>query len=293
MVIGAALVMTSSLAGRAGLQARASEQRGGAAADGRSSATAVAGSQQVGSRFHEPDPIDFNDHDGFVRIFDGSTLKDWDGNPAFWRVENGAIVGESTRERPAKHQEYISYHGGDLAMVRDFDLKLEIKVEAGGGGGIQYRSQVGLPWRPGSSQPADPTMNLKWMMTGPQADFWYPVGPKQFEYTGQFYSENTPAGIVAWRGEVVNATPDKAPRLIADIDSRAALGGYVRINDWNQYLIVARGGTFLHILNGRLMSALIDDDPASPHNRAGLIGFEIEGTPCKVSIRDVWLKKLR
>jgi hypothetical protein len=27
----------------------------------------------------------------FVPIFDGETLKVWDGDPAYWRVENGAI----------------------------------------------------------------------------------------------------------------------------------------------------------------------------------------------------------
>ena len=38
------------------------------------------------SRFKEPDPIDFGGHAGFVQIFDGATLKGWDGNPAVWRV---------------------------------------------------------------------------------------------------------------------------------------------------------------------------------------------------------------
>ena len=94
------------------------------------------------SRFHEPDPLDFNGHSGFVQIFDGSTLNHWDGDPAIWRVENGAIVGESTKEHP-RHNSYISYHGEE---AKDFDLKLEIKVENGGGSGIQYRSSVGLPW---------------------------------------------------------------------------------------------------------------------------------------------------
>ena len=64
------------------------------------------------------------------------------------------------------------------------------------------------------------------------------------------------------------------------------------LNDWNEFLIMARGGTFIHIINGQLMSVLVDDDPASSNNKPGLIGFEIEGAPCKVSIRNVWLKKL-
>ena len=242
-----------------------------------------------GSRFKEPDPIEFGEHAGFVQIFDGATLKGWDGNPAVWRVENGILVGESTREKPSGNS-YISYHGNDGGVSKDFDLKLEIKVEDGGGSGIQYRSQVGLPWL--RTRPGDPPINLNWMMTGPQADFWYPVNPRNFAWTGQFYSENTDAGIIAWRGQVVNAAAGRSPRLVGNIADRSALGGFVRINDWNQYLIMARGGTFIHIINGQLMAVLIDDDPASSNNKAGLIGFEIEGVPCKVSIRDVWLKRL-
>ena len=67
------------------------------------------------------------------------------------------------------------------------------------------------------------------MMTGPQADFWFPVRPSSFVYTGQFYSENTPMGILAWRGQVVEKAPGQAQRLMGNIGARSALGGYVRI----------------------------------------------------------------
>ncbi len=236
--------------------------------------------------FREPDPLDFNEHTGFTQIFDGTTLKDWDGDPNIWRVENGAIVGESTKEKPVGNS-YISYHG---IIAKDLDLKLEIKVENGGGSGIQYRSQTGLPWR--RARPGDPPLNLNWMMTGPQADFWFPVNPHVFVYNGQFYSENTPLGILAWRGQVVQSMPGHAQRLVGNIGDRTALGGYIKINDWNQYLVMARGGTFIHIINGQLMAVYIDDDASSSNNKQGMIGIEIEGTPCKVSVRNIWLKKL-
>src|ERR1700751_3681446 len=212
-------------------------------------------------RFHEPDPLDFNDHTGFVQIFDGETLKNWDGDPQTWRVEDGAIVGESTTEKP-RNNTYISYHGTES---KDFDLQLEIKVERGGGSGIQYRSSVGNPWlRP---RPGEPPPNLAWMMTGPQADFWDPVSPRAFAYSGQFYSENTDLGILAWRGQVTQSVPGtKNARLLGNIGSRDGLGGYVKINDWNQYEIIARGGVFLHIINGQLMAVYIDDDPNSSNN---------------------------
>ena len=75
--------------------------------------------------FLEPDPMDFADHTSYTQIFDGKTLTDWDGMPGVWKVEDGAIVGESTADHNAGNS-FIVYHG---AEAKDFDLKLEIKAE--------------------------------------------------------------------------------------------------------------------------------------------------------------------
>src|SRR5215471_16649955 len=112
----------------------------------------TGGRDAQGARFREPDPLDFEDHAGYASIFDGTSWKNWVGNPAIWRVESGAIVGESTLERPTGNS-YISYHG---ATAKDFDLKLEIKVENGGGSGIQYRSHTGLPENTNAGRAAGP-----------------------------------------------------------------------------------------------------------------------------------------
>ncbi len=235
--------------------------------------------------FTEPAPFDFNDHTGYVSLFDGVSLKGWDGNPKFWRVENGAIVGESTPTNPSGNN-YIVYR--DL-VARDFTLKFEIKVEGDGGSGIQYRSQTGLPWlaniAPAVTVNVGP-VNLTWMMTGPQADFW----PSRV-YTGQFYSENTPMRILAWRGQVVEGFGARSKALVGTIADRAALGTVVKANDWNQYVVIARGGTFVHVVNGQLMAVMIDDDPASSNNQPGKFGIEIEATT-KVSVRNMWVKKI-
>jgi hypothetical protein len=235
--------------------------------------------------FTEPSPVDFGDHQGYVSLFDGKSLKGWDGNPKFWRVEGGAIVGESTPANPSGNS-YIVYRG---LVAKDFTLKFEIKIEGDGGSGIQYRSKTGLPWL--AKIPANVTanvgpVNLEWMMTGPQADFW----PSEV-YTGQFYSENTPMRILAWRGQVVEGFGTASKRLMGTIADRRALGALVHMNDWNQYTVIARGGTFLHILNGQLMAVMIDDDPASSNNQPGMFGIEIEATT-KVSVRNMWVKKL-
>jgi len=241
--------------------------------------------------FIEPDPIDFADHTGYTSLFDGKTLTGWDGQPGLWKVENGAIVAETTPEMFPPHafpNTFLIYRGVE---ARDFDLKLEIKVEKGGGSGIQYRSSAGLPpgQAPGQSSPGrDP----RWAMTGPQADFWYPVNAQATQYSGQLYSQNTTRGIIAWRGQVVESREGKIPQLVGTIGDRGKLGAFVKDGAWNQYTIIARGGLILHILNGQLMAVLVDDDPASSNNVSGLFGLQIEGVPCKVSFRNLWLRKI-
>ena len=80
-------------------------------------------------------------------------------------------------------------------------------------------------------------------------------------------------------------------RLMGTIGDRRALNDLVRKNDWNQYTVIARGGTFIHILNGQLMAVMVDDDMKDVNNRSGFFGIEIEATT-KVSVRNIWLKKL-
>jgi hypothetical protein len=246
---------------------------------------------QVNGAYPEPAALDFADHTGFTSIFNGRDLTGWDGRPGVWSVENpgpqGILIGESSKEKNAGNTFLVLKN----VTAHDFDLKLEIKVERGGGSGIQYRSSLGIP--PGrTASKGEPPLDPRWVMIGPQADFWWPTDAKHKQYTGQLYSQNTGRGIIAWRGQVVSSLAAKAPQIVGTIGERAQLGTVVKDEQWNQYEIIARGGTILHILNGQLMAVLIDDDPASSNNVAGLFGLQIEGIPSKVSFRNLWLRKL-
>lgn len=97
--------------------------------------------------------------------------------------------------------------------------------------------------------------------------------------------------ILAWRGQVVEGFSDKCKRLMGTIASSETLAKLVKPNDWNQYTVIARGGMFLHIVNGQLMSVMIDDDPKSSNNQEGYFGIEIEAIT-KVSVRNIWVEKL-
>ena len=105
-----------------------------------------------GPKFRDPAPYDIDEHTGYKQIFDGKTFNGWDADPTIWRIENGIMVGE-TIEGKSLGNNYIVYRG---EKTRDFDLKLQMKIEKGGGGGIQYRSVTGVPWtrpQPPASRP--------------------------------------------------------------------------------------------------------------------------------------------
>src|SRR5437016_4840692 len=92
--------------------------------------------------------------------------------------------------------------------------------------------------------------------------------------------------------QVTQALPGQTNRLLATIGDKQALGGYVKVNEWNDYEIIARGGVMMHIMNGQLMAVFIDDNKDSVNNQPGLIGFEIESEPCEISVRDIWLRRV-
>ena len=236
--------------------------------------------------FREPDPRAFADHSGYAQIFNGKNLDGWDGDPSIWHVQGGDIVGVH-KAGTNLNNTYLVYRG---VKAKNFDLKLEIMDSGAGGSGVQYRSVTGKPWVRGM-RPGAPKPNLNWMMTGPQADFWPGPGFSS-NFSGQLYIENSPFGILAWRGQVVHVLPGRAPRLVGTIGDRTALGAHVNTNGWNQYLIMARGGTLIQVLNGQLTAVVVDDDASDVVNEPGYIGIEIESQPVTVSVRDVWLKKM-
>src|SRR5450755_2089660 len=178
-----------------------------------------------GGGFTQPDPIDFNDHEGWTQIFDGKTLNGWDGPPDVWHVEDGSIIGVSSNDHPSGTTNII-WRGGE---VGNFMLKVEMKLEGtGANGGIQYRS-LNVP--PSAMQLQQPLAKkfAKWNMQGYQADFDY--GNK---YTGQLYEQSSPRGIVAWRGQMVETDPGKKPRLLGTLGTSDDLKSFIKIGDWNQ-----------------------------------------------------------
>jgi len=222
----------------------------------------------AGGRGPGIEALAIDDHTGFEAIFDGKTLKGWDGDPEAWRVEDGAIVGQSTMEKPLKANTFLIYRD---SQPGDFELKLDYRINSTNSG-VQYRSaelpEVG-----------------RWTLKGYQADIDF-----DNRFTGQLYEERG-RGFMAMRGQMTHITPGKK-RVIANLRGGDELKTAIRNNEWNTLHIIARGNRLTHILNGHLMAEAVDDDSAG-RAMSGLIGFQMHtGPPMKVEYRNIWLKTL-
>ena len=226
-----------------------------------------------------PSPLDLADRTGFEAIFDGKSLNNWEGDTAFWKVENGTIVGESTAANPVKENTFLIWRGAEPA---DFELQVDLRMNAGNSG-IQVRSAH----LPAGTKSGDRDVQGKWVMRGYQADF-----DAENVYTGMWYEERA-RGFLARRGTATYIPAGGGPREIGNLERSAAdLKGIIKQGDWNHVHVIARGSTLINIVNGHVTAVVVDDDLK---NRAvkGLIGFQIHtGPPMKVEFRNVYLKKL-
>src|SRR4029453_4246709 len=93
----------------------------------------------------------YDDYTGFTKIFDEKTFTNWNGEMDVWSIADGLLHAD-TAKTPGQHH---LHYTGPGAVMRDFTLKVEVKLSAAGAnGGIQYRSRLLHPAHGGSV--ADP-----------------------------------------------------------------------------------------------------------------------------------------
>ena len=78
-----------------------------------------------------------DDEAGFTSLFDGKTLKGWEGNLKMFRVEDGAIVAGTMKDR-IPNNEFLCTE----RQYSNFELRLQTKLAGkGANAGIQIRSK--------------------------------------------------------------------------------------------------------------------------------------------------------
>jgi hypothetical protein len=210
-----------------------------------------------------------NDETGFEQIFDGKTLNGWEGDPKYWRVENGGLVGEVTPETLLKQNSFIIWRGG---TTRDFELKVEYRVSTKGNSGINYRS---VPWT-----------NSPFALRGYQSDI-----DGANKYTGQNYEEKGRT-FLALRGDISRVDADGKSRVLGSVGDKDVLAAFIKNEDWNEVHLIVRGNMMTHMVNGHVMSVVVDDD-AERRKFDGLLGVQVHvGPPMKIEYRNFRLKRL-
>ena len=208
------------------------------------------------------------DDEGFASIFNGKDLTGWDGDPRLWSVQDGAIVGETTAEKPARGNTFCVWRDGKL---KNFALKVRFRIR-NGNSGVQYRSQEAQKWR----------------IAGYQAEVENRPGKVGFLY------HERGRGWLPRVGQFMLIDADGKKQvvgLVADVN-QLIKEGYYKDKDWNEYTITCRGNHVVQVLNGRQTIELIDRDEKR-RCMEGVLALQIHaGPPMRVEFKDIRLKQL-
>lgn len=197
-------------------------------------------------------------------LFDGKTLTGWSGITSNWRVEDGAITGESVADAPLKNNTFLVYE----KPVSNFELTCEFKI-TGGNSGIQYRSKL--------------IDKEKFIVGGYQADI-----ATAEQYMGINYEE-LGRGILVERGQIISVDSSGKKNLVGTCGDPAALATKYDIEKWNTYRIVAKGNVCQHYINGTLMSEL-QDNQEDKRASEGILAFQLHaGPPMKIQFKNITL----
>jgi hypothetical protein len=209
-------------------------------------------------------------------LFNGKDLSNWEGLD-YWSVQDGTIVGQTTKEHPAKGNTFLVWKG----EVSDFELTFKYRVtdkdgksDGFGNSGVQYRSKV-----------IDPK---GFVVSGYQADL--ECGKT---YSGILYEERG-RGILAKRGEKVviheGASPTKPKiEVVGELGKSPEMQTHIKAADWNEYRVVAQGNHLQHFINGMQTIDVVDETAIGA--KKGCLALQLHaGAPMKIEFKDIVLK---
>ena len=223
-----------------------------------------------------------SDDAGFVSLFNGRDLTGWQGNPDLWSVEDACITGRTKADPKLTHNTFLVSTNDDVA---DFELRFSYKI-VNGNSGVQYRSKV---LEQGKFGP---------IVGGYQADF-----EADKTYSGILYEERM-RGILAQRGQktVIKeiATEKEGVKkletkveVVGELGKSADIQANIKHEDWNDYIVIAKGNHLQHFINGMQTIDVTDEQPAKAA-KAGVLALQIHvGPPMTVQFKNVRIKTLK
>jgi hypothetical protein len=205
----------------------------------------------------------------WVSMFNGKDLAGWEGEPGWWSVQNGLLTGQTTADKPLKYPTYLFWRGGQPG---DFEMRALYRLEGkGANSGINFRSKE-LP---------------KWDVQGYQADLEAGSGG----ISGILYECNGRAIMTAQGQKVV--IDEDGTRHVSPLADAAAVRKAIKADDWNEYVITAKGPEIVLKINGQVTSHVIDREKGKAAAR-GLITLQLHpGAPMKVQFKDLKVRELK
>jgi hypothetical protein len=273
--------------------------------------------------------FDYSDNEGWMKIFDGSTMNGWAGNTKYWSVKDDSLYIHPSCEAPTGTT-YIYWTNGEAG---DFELKYELKGTEQVNGGMQFRSYLtasddvsfkfppragrggfgggrgasggrgpggaafaGAGGRGGSGRGGGRgpgCANPGQQPSREEMSKWDMNGPQaDFDANNNFtgmFYEQGGRGIISGPGHALLAEPGKPVQDLGTIADKATLDSWFHKGDWNQFMIIARGHTTSIYMNEHLVTLFIDNDP-NYFRAAGRLGPEVESTG-EYWVRNIYLKR--
>ena len=187
------------------------------------------------------------DEAGFKSLFNGKDLTGWDGDKKFWRVEDGMITAETTKEKPISNGNtfLIAQTEGKDAEFGDFEFRMSYRFAADrpfGNSGIQYRSK---------HLPAN--KENVWVVGGYQADCDLKNG-----YTGICYEEKGRGIFCKFGKKTVIAEDGKKTESSTGATEEQLKAARKPAGEWNDYVVICKGNHCVQILNGVVVAEFMD-----------------------------------
>ncbi len=198
-------------------------------------------------------------------LFNGRDLSGWKGLDGYWSVQDGFIVGETTKENAIAANTFLIWQGGEL---RDFELTASVRFK-GNNSGVQYRSRMF----------DEPQLAL----LGYQMDL-HPSATLFGMLYGEKYGTR---GKIATRGQRVEIDSNGNVKQLGKVGDNAELTDW----QWNTIRIFAIGNRLIHQVNGVTTIDVADHHPDAM--ASGLLGLQLhKGPPMRVEFKDLQLRRL-
>jgi hypothetical protein len=209
-------------------------------------------------------------------LFNGEDLTGWDGDPRLWSVKYGVIHGETTPDVQAKGNTFLVCQGG---VFKDFELRLSFRCNATNNSGIQYRSK----------HITEGKLRNKWIVRGYQHEIRNQ--DKLPSVSGFIYDEGGRRGRICLVGQKAVWNTETKKTVTDTLITEDEFTKLMKLNDWNDVVIIAKGNHIQHYLNNRLILDFTDADPKLALLE-GIIGLQLHaGKPMWTEFKNVRIKE--